>query len=125
MDSTLAQGVLERIDLLAAKMGVGATELWSIWLATWWRPLLDAAIPAVIAVPMLLASRWLWSRYLASGEDRYGRQEEWAGGAVFTGVAGVICVTVAVGLAATALPYAIDHRLYAIDQLAKLLGRTP
>jgi hypothetical protein len=121
-DTTLVAGVLTRLDALTAKLGVGATEVWSIWLGSAWRPMVElvtfAGCMGVLIFGLLLLSARLRAKETYEPED---------GAALVYCLAVVAGILTAVVLAVNlsdAIAYLIDPRLYALDQLKGLLGGT-
>jgi hypothetical protein len=122
MDSTLTTGLLTRLDAITNKMGVAATEVWSVWLATSWRPALNLAVLGVVAlVSFLLGTKSV--RYALS--DECSADEE-----PLFGMAGIIlcavCLFTGIGFMvnfADAIVYLNEPRLYALDQLRGLVGK--
>ncbi len=121
-DTTLTNGLLTRLDALTAKMGVAATEIWNIWLATSWRPALNYGIALVIGLVALGVGLKLVNS--AIEKEKNLDDGAWPGvpGVLLTFM-GVIFTAAALCNAADAIAYVIEPRLYAFDQLRRLIGK--
>lgn len=122
MDSTLAAGLLERLDAVAATMGVAATDLWGLWLATWWRSLIEPTAAMVTSGLMACGALRLWRHYRDEKRNHRYPDESWAAGSIVVGAVAVVLALAGVFALAEALPYVFEPRLYALDQLRGLLG---
>lgn len=122
-DTTLTQGLLSRLDAVTAKMGVAASEVWNIWIATSWRPAVGVAVGFAVALLIALvaglALRWA-VKHENQNDDLVG----------FLGVAGCVGLIVAgiivifnVSHLPDALTYLAEPRLYALDQLRGMVGK--
>lgn len=134
MDSTLTAGLLERLDAVAQAAGVAANEVWSIWLATSWRPMVGLLPWLFAALVLAVASRKVFQRSTAARErweatpesHRSWRDDDaaaqWFALGVFLVVASCFVLFVASGIAVDAIAYLLEPRLYALDQLRGLIG---
>jgi len=118
MDTTLTQGLLARLDAVTATMGVAATEVWSIWLATAWMGAAQSALGLTVAIPL-----GLWAYRTVDG-----LKHEYDGGPLSEVAVAAGLVAAFVGLVSAihlvgALPYLFEPRLYALDQLRGLVGK--
>lgn len=124
-DTTLATGVLTRLDAVAAKLGVAADQLWDLWVRT--GPLLtwtDVGLTAIVGFMLYRLNRWLAKGYKAeNGKGAYGDETPWMIGAILTGVGAVLCGVATVVSIRYAIIVTVEPRLYAIDQLKELLGK--
>lgn len=122
MQDSLTVGLLHRLDTLAAKAGIAGGQLWDLWLATWWRPM----IPVVITGVLVLICLPLFFKNLKIANNRSNDDEI----VISAGITSVICAIVgAVSLLILllslpdAMTYALNHQLYALDQLRQVIGR--
>lgn len=125
MDSTLAQGVLERLDAVTAKMGVAAGQLWDIWLATSWRPLLDAGIGLGGGLLLLLLGALglrLTIRKVGDWEDD-ATAPLGALSVIALLIGGIVLALNLFGSLPDAIAYYRVPEVYALDQLRGLIGR--
>lgn len=118
-DTLFTQGVLSRLDAAAAKVGVAADQLWGLWLATWWRPLISTVLSGVVFVVCLIVFRRLWKWAASANNDI----DEITPLIFIAGTIGVISL-IAFGFSVSdSIAYSIDHRLYALDQLRQLIHK--
>lgn len=123
MDSTLAQGVLDRLDAVAATMGVAANRLWDIWLATSWRPMLNEGI-MLLAVLVLFgwtvfAFGWCLPRAERTGEG----EDAVMGSGLITAFIGMVVLVLVISNLGDAITYLRVPEVYALDQLRALVGK--
>jgi hypothetical protein len=120
MDTTLTQGLLERLDAVTAQMGVAATEVWSIWLATAWVPVAQDVVGLVLA---LVVGRVAYKAHVKVSED-YGSAADFAVvlSAFVVMMAAIVAGVCTINLVGEA-PYLFEPRLYALDQLRGLVGK--
>lgn len=122
----LAKEVLQRLDAVAAQMGVAANEVWSIWLATSWRPMLDTGSTLVIGLLMVLSGCWaLRKAYQYDRENVYNdvRPPMFGVPGGFFALVGIIAFLIALTNLPDAITYLAEPRLYALDQLRGLVGK--
>ena len=124
MDSTLAQGLLSRLDVLTAKLGIGAGALWSLWLHTWWRPWLDEVMLGTAFLVALVGTVWVVRRWIAAERKNVDGGADPAlamGGTIGIGATFTLFVFVVLHLS-DCIAYTVNHSLYALDQLRGLVG---
>lgn len=117
--------ILSRVDAVAAKLGVAATELWNIWLATSWTPLGKVTMAMTITtlfVLVLSAVTWHCAKRFAQTDG-----DGWLLAAVGCGFGAVFFCVILGLMLLTELPDAVIYwrfpELYALDQLRALIGR--
>lgn len=122
----LAREVLQRLDAVAAQMGVAANEVWSIWLATSWRLMLNTGSTLVIGLLMVLGGCWaLRKAYQFDRENVYNdvRPPMFGVPGGFFALVGIIAFLIALTNLPDAITYLAEPRLYALDQLRGLVGK--
>ena len=116
-DSTLTGALLTRLDALTSTMGVAATEVWSIWLATSWRPMAGVVLGLTLSLFAILLGGLL-ARWAVKKDDELFF---FAGAAPF--VIGIVVVLINLTHLPDAMAYLAEPRLYALDQLRGLVGK--
>lgn len=117
MDTTLTQGLLTRLDAVTAQMGVAASEVWGIWIATSWRPMAGACFGLALSFLAIV----IGGRLIRLGIKKDDELIFLLGSVPFA----VAAVAVLINLSnlPDAFAYLMEPRLYAIDQLRGLLGK--
>lgn len=125
-DSTLTGALLTRLDALTAKMGVAATEVWSVWTGTSWRPLSNTVSLFVIGL-LLVAGGTVALKKAFKSNETAGYDDPrpvmfGVPGGVAMLVGGIMALAALLDLA-NAIAYLVEPRLYALDQLRELVGK--
>lgn len=119
---SLTVGLLSRLDAMTAKLGIGANALWSLWLATWWRPWLLIGALAALCLTAIIAAVFSWRRYEASVKKN-SYNDGWMMPAIILSCTAVGLFIGVVALCPDAISYSLNHQLYAVDQLRGLIGK--
>lgn len=118
MDTTLAAGILTRLDVLAARMNVTTNQLWQLWVSTYWMAWIPVIVGVLVCVPLGIG---VWkARQAWKAADKYDKEDPLILVA-FLSVFLLIAAVVTLSKLTTAVAYTIEPRLYALEQLQKLL----
>jgi heme/copper-type cytochrome/quinol oxidase subunit 2 len=113
--------LLVRLDLLTAKLGVGATHLWGVWLSTWWMVWVDFAIALVVGGIAAWGTVKLVKRANANADTYNDNAVIYMVSGVGCGFLALVCIMAVLTMLSANIGYTVNHELYAIDQLQKLL----
>jgi len=112
--------VLQRIDALAAKLGVAAGEVWKILVkqsvVEAWQQVATGVVFVLVMVAFIYFGRWCWKRYEESGG--YG---DWNTSALIAYSLALIPAVIAICSVITAISRFVNPEYYALQVILETL----